>query len=193
MIIPESEIEYSKLSLVDIGRVFQWNGRIFRAIAHEEVDNVRGLFDSGLVDRLVSEGNLIPSWITSYELEGFGLVVEHERIRVPTYPREWSFSMVQDAALMVLSMNDIARTFGYQTKDCNGYNVLFWDGKPVFVDLGSFVRVDPSQSTLLAYAEFLLSYVYPLIMWKSGGQYLGSRAMPRAFGQLLSQIGRAHV
>jgi hypothetical protein len=186
MKIPESEIRYSRLSLVDMGRVFWWKNRLFRAFSEDAAPAIHNLFDCGLVAKLVSEGLLVNSWPTDYAAEGYNLVLEHEVIPVPTYPREWSFSMLQDAADLVLKLNDIARTFGYQTKDCNGYNVLFKKGKPVFVDLASFVTVSRNVDVLFSYEEFLCSYLYPLLIWRSAGQYLGSRVAPRAFGVLLT-------
>jgi hypothetical protein len=184
MKVPESEIRYSPLSLVDIGRVFFWQGRLFRGINGDSVPAVQKMFECGLVARLVSEHLLVNSWLTDLHLEGYGLVVEHEVVPVTTYPREWSFSMLRDAALLVLRLNEIAISYGYQTKDCNGYNVLFGSGGPVFVDLGSFVEVRTRADLLLSYKEFLRSYYYPLQMWRSGGQYLGGRVAPRALALL---------
>lgn len=189
MRIPTGEIRYSRLSLVDIGRVFWWRGRLFRAVFPEAAPLVRRMFDSGLVARLVEGGLLVRSELTDHELDGYGLVVEHEVVPVPTYPREWSFSMLKDAGLLLLDVNELAMAHGFQTKDCNGYNVLFKGGRPVYVDLGSFIEVPKGEDVLLAYGEFLRSYVYPLWIWRSGGQYMGGRVTPRAVGVLLTQEG----
>lgn len=186
MNIPQSEVRYSSLSLVDIGTVFSWQGRLFRAISHGSTPAVRKMFDSGLVAKLVADRLLVDSWQTHYQLDGYGMVVEHERVPVPIYPREWSFSMLKDAAHLILRLNDTARQFGYQTKDCNGYNVLFHRGAPIYVDLGSFVEVAPNNCVLLAYEEFLTSYYYPLQIWRSAGHYLGGKVTPRALGVLLA-------
>jgi hypothetical protein len=186
MNIPESEIGYSALSVVDIGRVFWWQGRLFRAILDTSAGTVEKMFDIGLFAKLTADGLFVNSWVTPYKLDGYPLVVEHEVVPVPTYPREWSFSMLKDAAQLVLALNDSARKFGYQTKDCNGYNVLFSRGKPVFVDMGSFVEVNSQADVLLSYEEFLLSYYRPLQVWTSAGQYLGGRVAPRALGMLFA-------
>lgn len=186
MNIPLSEIRYSNLSLVDIGRVFSWRGRLFRAISYRSTPAVRKMFEVGLVAKLVADRLLVDSWQTHYELDGYGLVLEHERVPVPIYPREWSFSMLKDAARLILRLNDAARQFGYQTKDCNGYNVLFHRGAPIYVDLGSLVEVTQNNCVLLAYEEFLTSYYYPLQIWRSAGHYLGGKVTPRALGVLLA-------
>lgn len=186
MNIPESEVRYSSLSLVDIGRVFWWRGRLFRAISYDSTLAIQKMFDTGLIAKLVADGLLVDSRLTSYQLVGYGLIVAHESVPVPIYPREWSFSMLKDAAHLILRLNDTARQFGYQTKDCNGYNVLFYRGKPIYVDVGSLVEVASRDRVLLPYEEFMNSYYYPLQIWRSAGQYLGGKVTPRAVGVLLA-------
>lgn len=184
MNIPQSEIKYSSLSLLDIGRVFWWQGRLFRGIPAEHAPLVRQMFDSGLISKLIEEGLFVRSWTTPLELDGFGLVVEHEVVKPPVYPREWTFSMLKDAALLVLELNQVAAEFSFQTKDCHGYNVLFQDGKPVYVDLGSLTPVTNRGQVLLAYEEFLRCYYYPLQIWRSVGGFLGTQMASWQFAKM---------
>jgi hypothetical protein len=183
----EKEIEFSDLSSVDdVGRVFFRGERVFRAIRHEAVERVRELFSCGLVEELVENGIFPASWITDYTLEGYGLVVEHARCFPVTYPYEWSFSMLRDAAVAVLKTNLLARKYGYQTQDCHGFNIVFDGVRPKFVDLGSFVRVLDEFKGWLAHEEFLRFYYYPLKIWKDGNGYiarmmlLGYMSMPHS-------------
>ena len=184
MQIPSDEVSFAALSVVDTGRVFRWKGRLFRAIPAESALATRALFEAGLVAELVSRRLLIPSRITDLKLDGFAFVIEHELVQTVTYPREWSFSMVRAAATLILDLNEVARGFGYQTKDCNGYNVLFTGAAPVFVDLGSLIPTPTPGKALLSHNEFLAAYLYPLQLWRIGGQYLGERALPRTIGSL---------
>jgi len=176
--INKTEIEFSALSFADdVGMVFYWDGRIFRAVKQEAAEKVKELFFCGLVDELV-ENNIFPkSWITDYSLEGFGLVVEHERYFPVTYPYEWSFSMLQDAAITVLEVNIIARKYGYQTKDCHGFNVIFDGVYAKFVDLGSFFKVAGDIRGWLAFDEFLGFYYYPLLVWRDGNNYIARKML----------------
>ncbi|MBX3354370.1 MAG: hypothetical protein KF724_01575 [Phycisphaeraceae bacterium] len=173
------------LSVSDAGRVFWWKGRLFRGIPTEHAAAFQHLFNCGLVKALVDRGLLVPSWISEIKFEGFALVIEHEVIATPLFPKEWSFSMLKDAALLVLELNEVAATFGYQTKDCHGYNILFRHGRPLFVDLGSLARMEGAGPVLFSYHEFMRTYGYPLLIWRSGGQHFGQRAMPRV-GFMLS-------
>lgn len=185
MKISLSEVSFSPLSIVDIGKVFWWSGRLFRGILIEHVADVKNLFDCGLISVLVGKGFFVKSWITSIELEGYGLVIEHEVIDVPVYPKEWTFSMLKDAAMLVLSINEVILKFGYQTKDCHGYNVLFSNSRPIYIDLGSFCKPRTANNTLFAYSEFMRSYYYPLKIWRSGSEYWGLRSAA-SVGSLIS-------
>lgn len=172
------EVEFSTLSAVDDnGRVFFWDGRVFRAIRHDATERVLELFSSGLIDELSSNELFPKSWVTDYTLEGYGLVVEHERCAPMVYPYEWSFSMLQDAALTVLKVNLISKRFGYQTKDCHGFNVIFDGVHPKFIDMGSFVKVPEDFQGWLAYEEFLRFFYYPLSIWKDGNGYIAQKML----------------
>ncbi len=167
--IPVQEISDCKLSLVDdIGTLFYWQGRIFRAITPESADFVRALFERGVIAALVSKGLFIESWISDLTLAGYPLLVEHKVVPVVTYPYEWSFSMLKDAALLVLRMNEVLRDYGLQTKDCHGFNILFDGGSPRYVDLGSITTLPPGVRSWRAEEEFVRYYGYALRMWASG-------------------------
>lgn len=170
------ELETSRLSKADdAGMVFFWKGGVFRAIRHDARGQIEALFSSGLIGELVA-ANLFPeSRITDYSLEGFSLVVEHKKIEPTTYPYEWTFSMLQDAAITVLKVNLIANKYGYQTKDCHGFNVLFDGAQPKFVDLGSFVALERKTAGWKAYEEFMSVYYYPLWIWSRGDDYIARR------------------
>jgi 2-polyprenyl-3-methyl-5-hydroxy-6-metoxy-1,4-benzoquinol methylase len=177
--IAADDIQFSSLSFMDDGRVFRSSGKLYRAIPAEHCEAVNRLFTSGLIDALVKEDLFVPSWITDRTINGFELVVEHQIVDVVSYPREWSFSMLKDAALLVLKVNEVANEFGYQTKDCHGYNVLFAGEKPVYIDLGSFIPFRAKKVTLLSLDEFLRSYYYPIKIWASVGEIWGKKAVPR--------------
>lgn len=168
-----AEVLFIKENNADsIGCLFMWNGRLFRGIYHSGVAQTLQLFASGLIERLIKE-NLFPrTWITDYSMDKFGLVVEHEIVRTVTYPFEWSFTMLQDAAVAILRVNEIARGFGWQTKDCHGFNILFDANIPKFVDLGSFISIEQGVGWV-AYEEFLWYFFYPLKIWSQGNYYLG--------------------
>ena len=165
LVIGEKEVRFlQKRQRDNTGRVFTWNGRIFRGIFPESESHVRSLFSTGFLDELISHNFSPRTWITDYKLEGFSLILEHEEIWPVVYPQEWTFSMLKDAALLVCKIGLIAKDYGLNMRDCHGLNVLFDGVSPKFTDLGSFL-----PDTCLGwrpYEEFLRFYYYPLSIWR---------------------------
>lgn len=170
------EAVFDKVGVDPCGRIFRWQGRLFRAINHDMVEEVLNLFSCGMIEEFINERLFPASWITAYSIEGYGLVIEHEIINNVSYPFEWSFTMLKDAALTVLRINSIARKYGYQTKDCHTYNICFDKTTPFFVDLGSFMRVNEKRGWI-AYKDFLTSYYYPLSLWSQGNSFMARKLL----------------
>ena len=95
--------------------------------------------------------------------EGWVAALRHRRLPVITYPYEWSFSMLQDAALLQLDLAREALAEGILTKDATSYNVQFDGSQPVFIDLGSFERLVSGQPWP-GYRQFCALFLNPLIL-----------------------------
>ncbi len=169
----------------DVGRVFTWQGRLLRAVRPGHVAGVEALLAGGLLPELRAAGLFPAVSVTNYRLQGFGLILEHERIPTVTYPYEWSFAMLRDAALAVLRVNQIARKYGFQTKDAHGYNVLFHGSHPLFIDLGSFIKIEAGFDGWQGYEEFLHFFYYPLKLWSDGNGFLARRILSGAMLPLM--------
>lgn len=182
--IPLSEVNFHPWPSVDnVGKVFEWRGGIYRGIKTDaSAEEVGLLFASGLVDTLISKEMIPECRITPLKLEGYSLIVAHERIPNITYPHEWTFSMLKAAANLVLKIAQIAAEHGWYLKDCHGYNILFLNGKPKFVDLGSFYR-DTNDGFRFPISEFCTSYWWPLNIWQTGNEYLAKRILSDGLGR----------
>ena len=101
-----------------------------------------------------SEG-LLPGGVTK--------VLEHRRVPFVSYPYEWSFSMLQDAALLELDLAIDAIDEGLMLKDATPYNVQFEGSKPVFIDIGSFEAL-PVGKPWIGYRQFCMLFLYPLLL-----------------------------
>lgn len=96
------------------------------------------------------------------EQETWSTVLRHERIPVVSYPYEWSFSMLRDAAALHLDVLYDALGEGFTMKDGYAYNVQFVGARPVFIDVGSF---EPGASGPWAgYRQFCQTFLYPLML-----------------------------
>lgn len=89
-------------------------------------------------------------------------VLEHDRIPVITYPHEWSFTMLQDAALLTLRLVRAAIDEDITTKDATAYNVQFVGARPVFIDVPSFEPYRPGEAWW-GYRQFCQMFLFPLM------------------------------
>jgi hypothetical protein len=89
-------------------------------------------------------------------------VLRHERIPLVSYPYEWPFSMLRDAALLQLELNQRALRAGFALKDATPYNVQWRGVQPVFIDVGSFERLRPGEPWI-GYRQFCMQFLYPLM------------------------------
>ncbi len=90
-------------------------------------------------------------------------VLEHEEIPFVSYPYEWSFSMLRDAALLHLDLLIEAVHHGFTIKDGTAYNVQFQHRRPIFIDIASFERLPPG-TPWTGYRQFCQTFLYPLLL-----------------------------
>ena len=151
------------------GRVFIADGTVRRALSERGAADWRALRDSELFDELVSEGSLVAT--TEIDAAGapgilvgeVSAVLEHERIPFLSWPYEWTFGMLQDAALLQLSLIERAIGAGLMLKDATPYNVQWQGARPVFVDVGSFEPLREGEPWA-GYRQFCMLYLYPLML-----------------------------
>ena len=95
-----------------------------------------------------------------------GLRLIHPRVRVVTYPWEWTASQWMAAAELTLRLCDEGLDDGWILKDATPLNVLFEGARPTLVDVLSFERRDPGSSLWLAYGQYVRTFLLPLLMKK---------------------------
>jgi hypothetical protein len=116
--------------------------------------------DSGLYKALVEIGLMVSHEEVAYpgaRPECAYKLISPEPVPFISYPYEWSFSQLKDAALTTLSIQKKALGFGISLKDCSAYNVQFVKGKPVFIDTLSFEKYSEG-SPWVAYRQFCQHY-----------------------------------
>jgi hypothetical protein len=166
--IPSDEIEFHPHSFGDRdGRLFRWDGRLYRALSGARAAFFRELFRSGVVERLADEGLLVESEVTSLQLEGYEVVVRHRDVPFPSYPIEWSPTMFRDAALVYLRLLERLRRLGLTLKDVHPWNLLFDFSRPVYVDLTSITSLDQGLPAPEKVARY---YLRPLLLMERGGE-----------------------
>jgi predicted O-methyltransferase YrrM len=121
---------------------------------------------SGLFQRLVKRQHLV----NSIECDEKPLdpsvvykVICPERVPFISYPYEWSFSQLQDAALLTLTIEKEALAFDMSLKDASAYNIQFINGKPILIDTLSFARYVEGEPWV-AYRQFCQHFLAPLAL-----------------------------
>ena len=109
-------------------------------------------------------------------------VLEHERIPFPSFPYEWPPEMLHAAAQLTLdlALDLLAENLGL--KDATPYNILFRGPQPVFIDLLSFERREAGDPTWLPYAQFVRTFLLPLLVNRRFGFPLDQLLLPRRDG-----------
>ncbi len=163
--ISEDEIRFDNTSYIDpTSRVFEWEGNIFRAFYPKSSQFYVNLLGSEKVKKLMDERTLVYTDIQDdLELEGFDLIVKHERIPYISYCFEWSDTMLKDAAVLTLNLCKEMCQQDILLQDASPYNVFFVPPNPVFIDLGSFV---PAYKDYVwaAYQQFCNFFLFPLYL-----------------------------
>jgi hypothetical protein len=168
------------LSLVDpVGTVFSNGEKIFRLISDDWVEHSLSLLKSGLIDELVNEGLFPKTSISEICIQDHSLILEHEVIPVVSYPYEWSPSMLQDAALLLIKVNKIAKKYGYFIKDAHTGNILFKGSRPVFIDFGSFLKKESGSESNIN--EFFSYCIVPLTLFQEGDYDLSYKVILASF------------
>lgn len=121
---------------------------------------------SGLYDKLVATGLLIAHTEEpqqSAATEDAYRVLRPERLPFISYPYEWCFSQLRDAALTTLRIQSEALQAGMSLKDASAYNIQFRDAQPVFIDTLSFERYEEGMPWT-AYRQFCQHFLAPLAL-----------------------------
>jgi SAM-dependent methyltransferase len=98
-----------------------------------------------------------------FNAQPIGAVFEHERIPFPSYPHEWPPEMLWAAGRLTLELAQAAPADGFGLKDATPHNLLFRGSEPVFVDALSFERRDPGDPIWKPHAQFVRTFLLPLL------------------------------
>lgn len=92
----------------------------------------------------------------------YAAVLRHERVPFVSYAYEWTFSQLQDAALLHLDLLIEALDAGLTMKDGYVYNVQFQGARPTFIDTPSFER--STGGPWAGYRQFCRTFLFPLML-----------------------------
>jgi len=148
------------------GFVFEREGVIYRQVNRSYAADYDRLLSSGLYDALVERGLLVAHDEVSIAPTGRGdpyRIIRPRRVPFISYPYEWCFGELKDAALATLEIQQIALDFGMTLKDASAYNIQIDQGRPIFIDTLSFEEYREG-APWVAYRQFCQHFLAPLAL-----------------------------
>ena len=148
------------------GFIFQASGKFYRQVNKIYAIHYDLLTRSGLSSFLQEKKLLLPHEEVTENIlhsDDWYLTLLPEQVPFISYPYEWCFEQLKDAALLTLEIVKHSIDKGMILKDATPYNVQFLNGKAVFIDTLSFEKYDPSLPWI-AYRQFCESFLFPLLL-----------------------------
>jgi hypothetical protein len=148
------------------GFLFTRSGVLYRQINRAYQEHYDHLMSSKLYAKLVYAGLLIAHEevnLAPEEPELSYRVIKPELVQFISYPYEWCFSQLQDAAKVTLAIQKLALEAGMVLKDASAYNIQFQHGKPVLIDTLSF-EIYREGDPWVAYRQFCQHFLAPLAL-----------------------------
>ncbi|MEI8287823.1 MAG: methyltransferase, partial [Actinomycetes bacterium] len=125
------------------------------------------VWEKPFIQKSLASGTLIESTIVEPSSVGLAapwtMAMTHPLVPFISYPYEWTFSMLKDAALLQLDVTRGALADGIGVKDATPYNVQFIGSSAQFIDAGSFERRRKGDPWY-GYRQFCEMFLYPLMM-----------------------------
>lgn len=149
------------------GFMFKSGGKLYRQVNQKYQEDYDLLMSSGLYDQLTKSKTLIAHEEADISLaplpEIAYRVIQPDLVDFISYPYEWCFSQLKDAAILTLTIARRALEFGISLKDASAYNIQFQQGKPIFIDTLSFEKYIEG-TPWLAYRQFCQHFLAPLAL-----------------------------
>jgi SAM-dependent methyltransferase len=147
--------------------VFTADGKVLRGLSGRAAADWERLAGTGFFPRLVEAGQVVGTTVHDGDAppsprgQPWAKVLEHERIPVVSYPYEWPFAMLREAATLHLDVLIAALDESLSLKDGTAYNVQFVGSRPTFIDVGSF---EASSGPWPGYRQFCQTMLFPLLV-----------------------------
>ena len=148
------------------GCVFTRDEEIYRSVFGPGVEAFEGVRNAGVYNKLIEAGLLISHEevaVENWVPEGTVHCLSHPRLPFVSYPWEWSFSMLKDAALLHLDVMEKLVPEGFWLRDASAFNVQFDGERLRLIDTLSVGPRIP-ESPWVAYGQFCGHFLAPLAL-----------------------------
>ncbi len=165
----KNELSFESSSFRDnFGNVFEHQGRILRSVKEVASENYEFLKREKIYEKSISSGFLIKfEELNKTELPDafrkFEFVLESKIIPFISYPYEWSFNQLKEAALHHINFQIYLLNLDVVLRDSSAYNIQFNQGRPIFIDILSLKKYEDGEYWN-GYAQFCENFLNPLLL-----------------------------
>ena len=150
------------------GFMYESGGQYYRVVTDKYRQTYDQFIASGFSKHLIKSGKMIPFTEVDHDEQwddggNVYKTLHPEQLQHISYPYEWCFSQLKDAALLTLDIQLEALEHGMSLKDASAYNIQFHQGRPVFIDTLSFENYEEGKPWV-AYRQFCQHFLAPLVL-----------------------------
>ncbi len=151
------------------GNVLKLNDRILRGLTNTGYSNFKKLLSDKILEKSIYEKFLINTWDVNSELTelrekfNFEYYIEHEKIDFISYPYEWSFQQLKDAAIFHLNFQIFLLDRNYVLKDASAFNIQFEGSRPIFIDVTSIIPYQEGD-VWNSHDQYCREFLNPLLL-----------------------------
>ncbi len=149
------------------GFVFRRSGVVYRQVNRSFAEDWEAASAAGILRRWQEDGRLIGHEVVDISLAADPdhalAVLRPDPVAFISYPYEWTFGQLKDAALLTIDLQEDAERSGFTLRDASAYNIQFERGRPILIDSLSVERLDPTEPWA-AYRQLCQHFVAPLAL-----------------------------
>ena len=150
------------------GQVFENDDRIFRIVKKQGKNRYESIVNKGILEDSISNNFLIKTKEVNNEFKKYineenCYFLEHEKLDYISYPYEWGFYQLKDAALHHLNYQIFLLKRGFELIDSSAYNIQFLNNKPIFIDVLSIDEYKEGEYWK-GHSQFLQQFLNPLLL-----------------------------
>ena len=147
------------------GSVYYFNNKVLRTINYPAEDNYNILKNENIFSQSIKsnflinfkevEKNHIPEQLKKYKI-----ILECEKLPFVSYPYEWSFDQLKDAAIHHLDFQIFLLNKDCILRDASAFNIQFVNCKPLFIDILSIKKYEEGEYWI-GYKQFCENFLNP--------------------------------